>query len=43
MNPVYISFSLVYNRDEDEIYAGGVGFLDEWKITGAEVKDSLIP
>ena len=40
---MYICFSLVYNRDEDEVYAGGVGFLDEWKITGAEVKGSLIP
>ena len=33
-----IIYSLVYNREEDEIYAGGVGFLEEWRITGAEVR-----
>ena len=33
-----ILYSLVYNREEDEIYAGGVGFLEEWRITGAEVR-----
>ena len=34
---------LVYNREDDEIYAGGVGFIEEWKITGAEHAASLVP
>ena len=34
---------LIYNREDDEIYVGGVGFLEEWKITGAEHAASLVP
>ena len=34
---------LIYNREDDEIYAGGVGFIEEWKIMGAEHAASLVP
>ncbi|KAH3749657.1 hypothetical protein DPMN_184158 [Dreissena polymorpha] len=35
-------YSLVYNKEEDEVYAGGIGFVDEWKVQGAEVRTSRI-
>ena len=29
--------SLIYNKEDDEVYAGGIGFIEEWKVVGAEV------
>ena len=34
---IILRYSLVYNRESDEVYAGGIGFIQEWKVTGAEV------
>ncbi|XP_052234876.1 uncharacterized protein LOC127847193 isoform X1 [Dreissena polymorpha] len=34
---------LVYNKEEDEVYAGGIGFVDEWKVQGAEHAAFIVP
>ncbi|XP_052813918.1 uncharacterized protein LOC128240971 [Mya arenaria] len=34
---------LVYNKEEDEVYAGGIGFVEEWKIHGAEHAAKIVP
>ena len=34
---LFFDISLIYNKEEDEVYAGGIGLLEEWRIHGAEV------
>ncbi|XP_060567666.1 WD repeat-containing protein 87-like [Ruditapes philippinarum] len=34
---------LIYNKWEDEVYAGGAGFIEEWKVVGAEHAASVVP
>ena len=34
---------MAYNRDVDEIYLGGVGTLEKWKVSGAEVNVKIVP
>lgn len=30
-------FSMSYNKDTDEVYAGGIGILEKWMFSGSEV------
>ncbi|XP_053386363.1 uncharacterized protein LOC123538280 isoform X11 [Mercenaria mercenaria] len=34
---------LVYNKEDDEVYAGGIGCIEEWKVLGAEHAASVVP
>jgi hypothetical protein len=29
---------MAYNRETDDVYVGGIGILQKWKINGSEVR-----